>query len=50
METTQYDIAFLLKRCAGLFVVFTIIMVEVEFKADATATTHDQIRKIIIIS
>ena len=39
METTQYDRAFFLS--VGQLV---IIIHEVEFKADATATTHDQIQ------
>ena len=45
MKGTQYDVAFLFKRWALQVV---IIIHEVEFKADATAATHEQMQQIII--
>ena len=44
MKATEYDRAFLFKRWAGQCV---IIINEVDFKADATAATHEQMFKIM---
>ena len=41
MKGTQYDVAFLLSVVQQ----FVIIIHEVEFKADATAATHEHIEK-----
>jgi hypothetical protein len=44
VKETQYGVAFLFKRWAWPVV---IIIHEVEFKADATAATHEQVDKVL---